>query len=316
MFRTSRGLLLSSSIETDEVLATLHILPLLIASPHTDPATAAVSSRLLLSLLLYLPQTPVSLVSLDPTAHERILDQVVWACETTILHDASNPWLRRGLALFAQAIGQDGNGHASYGLYGLYGRMQAMKTLSLLIHPHLPPLLRNIASLDNVPIYKTEGKEEREVREGMGLVSLDDKTGALVEDANVTLVSYKPPGVNGDNYLPSQSMSIDPEPSKPVVTGSVPPNASNSLSTAFSSGLGVSTFSAQSSFQETPPPSTPSAMPVAPPSSLFKISGPSQQPQQPQSAPQPQTTNIVSSGGEEDSDDEPLPDIDMGEDSD
>jgi len=108
-----------------------------------------------------------TLVSSDPSLHARIFEKVIWACEVTILHDASNPWLRRGLGLIAQVIKQGDGGVKD---------AQALRSLSLLIHPHLPPTLRTLSSsLENIPLYRSEGKEERDARQAMKFVSLEDR---------------------------------------------------------------------------------------------------------------------------------------------
>jgi hypothetical protein len=148
------------------VFHSMLVLPLLISSPHTNSATASVASRVLLSLLLHsLHRT--RLVSSDPSLHGRIFEKVIWACEVTILHDASNPWLRRGLGLVAQVIRQGDGG---------VNDAQALRSLSLLIHPHLPPTLRTLSSsLENIPLYRSEGKEERDARQAMKIVSLEDR---------------------------------------------------------------------------------------------------------------------------------------------
>lgn len=126
VFKTTRDLLLRSGSEGEEVLLSLHsksasvsspiiltsdanymitVLPDLISSPHTNPAVSSVASRILLTLLLQLPHMPPSFVSTDPSMHGRILAQVIRACEICIVHDANNPWSRRGLGILAQVLG-------------------------------------------------------------------------------------------------------------------------------------------------------------------------------------------------------------------
>ncbi|KAF9509878.1 hypothetical protein BS47DRAFT_116812 [Hydnum rufescens UP504] len=49
--------------------------------------------------------------------------------------------------------------------------LQALKTLDLLLHPHLPLTLRGIPQLDNISLLRAEDKDERELREALDLVS-------------------------------------------------------------------------------------------------------------------------------------------------
>lgn len=39
--------------------------------------------------------------------HGRIFNAVAGACEVSLVHDAGNPWLRRGLGIVAQVLGQN-----------------------------------------------------------------------------------------------------------------------------------------------------------------------------------------------------------------
>lgn len=113
---------------------------------------------------MHLQHLPASLVSSsDPSLRIRIIEQVIHACEVTVLYDASNPWLRRGLPVLAQAIGKFGGGEES------------LRALGLLIHPHLPPTIRGVSGgIEGFALYLAEGKEEREAREAIGLISLHD----------------------------------------------------------------------------------------------------------------------------------------------
>ncbi|KAF8318149.1 hypothetical protein DL93DRAFT_2225894 [Clavulina sp. PMI_390] len=185
VFRTTKEVLLKSGAEGEEVLAALHVLPLLLASPYTSPAMASVASRLLLSLLLHLPQFPPSYVSSDPSLRDQLFSKTIWACEVTILHDASNPWLRRGLGLVAQIIGGQTHGDKCGA-----EDVQAMRTLSLLIHPHLPPNMKTInLALEGIPLYRAEGKDEREAREALRLVSLEDPSSPPHQAPNASINS-------------------------------------------------------------------------------------------------------------------------------
>lgn len=146
---------------------------------------------------------------------------MIWACEVTILHDANNPWLRRGLGLVAQVIRQGDGG---------VNDAQALRSLSLLIHPHLPPTLRTLSSsFENIPLYRSEGKEERDARQAMKIVSLEDPPARPAQSPsqaipvaqavhmaaadethveNARHVSYIPaPSLNKENELPTQHPS-------------------------------------------------------------------------------------------------------------
>lgn len=308
------------------------MLPLLLSSPHTNAATASVASRLLLSLLLHLPQLPPSLVSSDPSLRNQILEKVIWACEITILYDASNPWLRRGLGLFAQMIGQPGDA-------GGPQDVQAIRALSLLIHPHLPPNVRSISSLDSVSLYRIEGKDEREAREGLGLVSLDDR-----DEPRPSLNHTQAPSLNQPYHSDLAPIVHDvhmtsAEPVQPPASVQYPPPSSyaptpsaptpqTTSTTSFTPSWASNTPNTKSTFSSTTPQATASTAFLTTPlvsegPNTYDINGSTSTPSAssvPKSDAHPANQEFVPLGvgsedEESDDDDAPIPEIDMRSDS-
>lgn len=171
----------------------------------------------------------------------------------TILHDASNPWLRKGLGLVAQVvgIGQHGDG-GDGGIGDEKTQMQAMRSLSSLIHPHLPPNNARVggvgSSLDGVVLYRSEGKEEREAREAMRLVSLEDQVQVLPADSHAQQQLHTlAPGVaqlqdvhmaSGDSG--SMGSSGFAQAQYPPPNASIPPAISDPASANISTGSSAS----------------------------------------------------------------------------
>jgi hypothetical protein len=339
LFSSTRNVLLGSPAEAEQVLETLRVLPLLLSSPHTNAPTAAVASRLLLSLLLHLPYTPAALVSQDPSMHGRIIDRIAWACEVTILHDASNPWLRRGLGLLALALGQDRLGCAS-GSDGVKD-MQALRTLSLLIHPQLPPTLRTITSLDAVGLHKGERKEERESREVLGLVSLEEAAPVEPEtscmlDGGTSVAGTAPK--NTQNEVATTN-AVLPEPHAdasiaPAVTIApapgilaLAPMSFERPANSFTADSDIAPRSDKSTLLSLNPPATSHSSPSLYSSfGLVPLHGHDGAPEHrarssasPTSRPEIATDvrmDIKKAVDDDDDNDENLPDIDMGDDSD
>lgn len=306
------------------------VLPSLISSPHTNSATSSVASRLLLSILLHLPQMPSSLVSADPSMHSRILNKVIWACDVTILHDAGNPWLRRGLGLVAGIVGQR---------QATNDDLSAIRSLSLLIHPHLPPNSKAItSSIENIPLYRSEGKEEREAREAMRLVSLEDASVPVQEPPRATATGQHQlngsGGATGDVHMASSDDAV------PAAVSGVaslapalapPPPATQRVASSFNSPW--TTHQSQStSIHSTPTPAASSSVSsigsVAPPFTRAEppALGPASNPT-PDFIPLASTSSTAPGGkdedfedqeeyDDEDEDDEPIPEIHMGSDSD
>jgi len=164
VFRSSRELLLNGKAGEKEILSTLEVLPALLSSPYINGSLVSLASRLLISILLTLPQIPATVISPNPAIHALIVEKITCICEGSILHDATKPWLRRDLGLFAHIVGKSRTGSISTD--------QALKTLDLSLHPHLPPTLRGISQLDNIPLPRAEDKDEQETREALDLVSL------------------------------------------------------------------------------------------------------------------------------------------------
>lgn len=123
------------------------VLQHILTSPSLSPALLSVSSRLLLSLLLTLPQYPAPMISTDLTLQGRITERVVRLCEETILADANNPWLQRGLGIFSRVLaGGSGDGYSEVGLILTHS---GVKPNYLTLNAHRPKTLSPSSFIQN-----------------------------------------------------------------------------------------------------------------------------------------------------------------------
>jgi hypothetical protein len=193
--------------------------------------------------------------------------------------------------------------------------LQALKTLNLLLHPHLPLTLRGIPQLDNISLLRAEDKDERESREALDLVSLG------------TAAPAPAPPIPPVNHRVAEDKD-------PVVTAS--PSAGAPAAQLFTSTTIPSVFSPNmtthsSASTVTPPVPTPMVA-VAPsitnsdvtkdslftdPLALLAFPEKGKDTTSSRAETRLKSTNLIPQVGDEDSDDdEQMPEIDMRSDSD
>ncbi|KIY67371.1 hypothetical protein CYLTODRAFT_444097 [Cylindrobasidium torrendii FP15055 ss-10] len=149
VFKTSRDLLFSTADDGETVLAACRVLQLVLSGVGVSPATHSISSRVVLSILLFLPQRAVGSISRDPTLHARLLERV------------------REVAV-GLSVGT--SNAASKALAVVLRNARASTTLDLLIHPRVPPLVRSMPHVETLSLFHAEeSNEEKTIREALGL---------------------------------------------------------------------------------------------------------------------------------------------------
>lgn len=291
------------------ILSTLEVLPALLSSPYINGSLVSLASRLLISILLTLPQIPATVVSPNPAIHALIVEKITCICEGSILHDATKPWLRRDLGLFAHIVGKSRTGSISTD--------QALKTLDLSFHPHLPPTLRGIPQLDNIPLLRAEDKDEQETREALDLSLLGHQILHIFRPLPWWMIRSKL------TRIPSRSR----HPLRLLQSQSFASTTTTTMPALFSSNTAVHS----STSTATPPTltSTAAAAPLTTTSdprsnSLFIVPSVSPASEKGKGTARTRagmsiksTLGVSRLGNEEsDSDDERMPEIDMGSDSD
>lgn len=152
---------------------------LVLRSPHLAPAVHSIATRVLLSMLLVLPQTPPASLSPDPTLHGRVLAKVHEICIE--FSTGTTNVMSKSLGLVIQANIVDGSEHVSQHLCFLRAydtlQLQALRSnegvrqkLDLLLHPRVPPLIRSLPHVESLSLFRTEESlDEIDAREALGL---------------------------------------------------------------------------------------------------------------------------------------------------
>ncbi|RDB22742.1 Pre-rRNA-processing protein rix1 [Hypsizygus marmoreus] len=156
VFKLSREVICPNADDGKVLLAALEVMRLLLRNPNLSPAMQSISARVLLSVLLALPQmTPASL-SRDPGLH-RELHQLVQTVNTELGSGTTSVMSKSlGLVIRSTISGEDHD--------------EAFRQLEILIHPRVPPLVRSLPHVEALSLFRAEEpQEEIDVREELGL---------------------------------------------------------------------------------------------------------------------------------------------------
>jgi hypothetical protein len=209
---------------------------LVLRSPHLAPAVHSIASRVLLSMLLVLPRMSPASLSPDPPLHGRVLAKVHEICAE--LGSGTTSVMSKSLGLVIQASIVDGSEHVSRRLRFLRAydllQLQALissegvrRTLDLLLHPRVPPLIRSLPHVESLSLFRAEESlEEIDAREALGLGVAEQHLKALDSTENVTIAPPNPETINvqpsptpasasaAQTILPSKF--VEPTPKSPL----------------------------------------------------------------------------------------------------
>ncbi|KAJ8515231.1 hypothetical protein ONZ45_g7310 [Pleurotus djamor] len=155
--RSQRSLTYPSIVEGQVALQTLDALQLLLHNPDLGGTVHSISSRVLLSLLLKLPQVAPSVLSPDLAFHGVFYRKVEQTC--TLLAVGTSSVMSRSVPMVIKSS------------LSSAGNVEDAEKLELLVHPRLPPLLRAQPHVEHLALSrKEESRDEANVRETLGLV--------------------------------------------------------------------------------------------------------------------------------------------------
>ncbi|THH14397.1 hypothetical protein EW146_g5930 [Bondarzewia mesenterica] len=150
----------AASGKGDAVLEALDALQLSLRNPYLAPATHSIVSRVLLSIHLSLPLLAPSQVSQDLTLHPRIVGKIRAMCLE--IGAGTSSVMSKSLGLILK-IQQDRPTSAA-----------TDRDLDFLLHPRAPPLIRPLPHVDSLSLFRAEeSNEEIDVREGLGIGVID-----------------------------------------------------------------------------------------------------------------------------------------------
>jgi len=137
------------------------VIQLILRRPHLAVAVHSIASRVLLSMLLVLPQMLPPSLSPDTTLHGRLLAQVHEIC---VELGSSTSTMSKSLGLVIRAGIIDGSGRT------LTSGEDVYRKLDLLLHPRVPPLVRSLPPVESLSLFRAEESlEEIDAREALGL---------------------------------------------------------------------------------------------------------------------------------------------------
>ncbi|KZT29266.1 hypothetical protein NEOLEDRAFT_1127941 [Neolentinus lepideus HHB14362 ss-1] len=166
LFQVAREVICPGVVDGEVVLATLDASQVLLRNPHLFSAVQSISGRILLSMLLSLPQIPKNLLSPDSTLHGKVLSKVQDLCIELGMGTTSS--MSKSLGLVVRRLTVDGSDAV------LNSLEHNQRVVDMMIHPRLPPLLRPLPHVEVLALFRDEeGEEETRLRESMHLVSGD-----------------------------------------------------------------------------------------------------------------------------------------------
>ncbi|KAF7352611.1 Pre-rRNA-processing protein rix1 [Mycena venus] len=172
VFKISRDVVCSTVDEGNVLLAAFAVIRLVLQNPHISPAMQSISCRVVLSVLLALPQMSPASLCPDPKLHPVLLARVQ---ELSVeLGAGSTTGLSKSLGLVVGASLPDS--HVSTGFQSCFIQLTVCCASSTEIlrfsSTHAsPPLLRSMPHVESLSLFRTEeSQEESEMRQGLGLV--------------------------------------------------------------------------------------------------------------------------------------------------
>ncbi|KAI0050180.1 hypothetical protein FA95DRAFT_1555880 [Auriscalpium vulgare] len=281
VFKMADDVMCSSLAEGEMVLAAFDALCILLRNPYVAPATHSLACRFLLSVNASLPLLPPSQLSRDLHLHGRVLDKV--QALSLEIGEGTSSAMSKSLGLVIHELRS-----AWYPQ-----ETDPQRALDLLIHPRLPPLVRSLPHVETLSLFRAEeSTEEKEVREGLDIGAFGTHAAEAVDaTAPVSATpAWSATSFTAPHMFPPQQLRLQPPtapPSNPSVTSTSAPIQATAVTVPSAPAVTA----------------LPSITPV--PASSSKVDAPLRVP-----ASQPVAVPM-----DEDVDDEEIPSIDMGSDS-
>ncbi|KAI0089115.1 rRNA processing/ribosome biogenesis-domain-containing protein [Irpex rosettiformis] len=308
VFKVNRGILCPTAEAGEVTLATLDVVQQLLQNSSLSPSIQSLAGRILLALYTSLPHLTPSLLSHDLSLHDRLTTKLQQGCITFASGTSSNMSKSLGLLLNASTAV---NSPASLVI-----------DIDLMLHPRAPPLVRALPHIESLSLFQAEeSNEELDARRQIGIATISETT-PLPQPQNTIAVA---PSVAPTLIPPVQSAFSTgiPPPTSIHPQSSVPSAISaNQVSTPTPASIITSQAKVDAPRPRSPPAQTQSEPPVVAfssrgpttvPTTNFSSTiagGPPQMSRAVDSMPTTKPMVVV------DDEDEPIPTIDMGSDSD
>ncbi|KAG6903450.1 hypothetical protein C0995_005473 [Termitomyces sp. Mi166 len=277
VFKLSKEVICPGFDEGRVLFVSLEVMRLTLRNPNLSPAMQSISARVLLSMLLALPQISPAYLSAEPKLHSDLL-RLVQSINTE-LGSGTSSVMSKSLGLVVRATVAEEANEVTYG-------QDITRDLEILLHPRVPPLVRSLPHVESLSLFRAEeSQEERDVREELGLRGAFPEQSKPVEEDIIMEDSAAPPGTQQvDNIQPVS-----------VTKPSLPPRLSSST---------VASTSIKPQ---------PASLIVTTPGA---IEPPRPKPSEPERIPKPVPPQPVATSAQDAEDDEEMPAINMDSDSD
>ncbi|KAH9049102.1 rRNA processing/ribosome biogenesis-domain-containing protein [Lactarius hengduanensis] len=157
IFRTITGTICSTSAHKEMISVTLDALRLVLHNPYLPSATHSLASRVLVGLNLTLPLVDAAQLSHDPMFHTKILREI--QAVALDLCASSRGAMDRSLSLITHDLLDPPDDP---------GINFTLRDLDRLLHPRVPPLVLALPHVESLCLFRREESlEERELRESL-----------------------------------------------------------------------------------------------------------------------------------------------------
>ncbi|KAG6812998.1 hypothetical protein H0H92_014929 [Tricholoma furcatifolium] len=156
VFKLTREVICPGPEDGKVLLAALNVMRLLLQSPNLSPSMQSISARVLLSILLGLPQISPASLSPDLVLYDELV-QLVQSI-TAELGSGTTSVMSKSLSMVVRAAiaGNDNE--------------ETLRDLEILLHPRVPPLVRSLPHVESLSLFSAEEpQEEADVRRDLGL---------------------------------------------------------------------------------------------------------------------------------------------------
>ncbi|RPD67014.1 hypothetical protein L226DRAFT_477086 [Lentinus tigrinus ALCF2SS1-7] len=308
VFKVGREVVCTTANEGEVLLASVDVLESLLLRTPVNPPVHSIASRLCLSVYASLPQLPPVMLSPDLSLHSRLSAKLQRVCVNLAIGTTSTMSKSLGLLLSV-------SDHTA----GPTGDLA-----EVLLHPRIPPLVRSLPHVEMLSLFRAEeGEEEIDVRNRVGLRVLSEpamepdvaeKLTPQVQQSNTSNTPRNLPGAKRNTgsstaqepALVPMQVDVPPAPT-PSTVPRIPQLAQSSQHSIELQAAPIPTVNDPVAQNLLPPPPDPLSSDSAGlgPSSTATVIPPATT----------HMTPIATSTGEDD-DDEPMPTIDLGSDSD
>jgi hypothetical protein len=191
-------------------LKAMTVLRILLRNPQLSSATHSISVRILLSILLTLPQMTPSSLSPDPTLHGLLCKKIELLCIE--LGSGTTSTMSKSLELvmgsilecgISKIVSQASKVSSRIDRFNLQPNEDTYRCFDLLVHPRVPPLVRTLPHVESLSLFRLEeSQEEAQIRQSLGL------------------------GINDQHVQPSEpSLNVATDDSMDAETTIIPPSS-------------------------------------------------------------------------------------------